>query len=166
MRRRKEKARNLERPGSIGSDVLVPQRVSRTPAPMPLFFGYAAYLATAISLVAGTLFGVPILTDPANTLTTNDTRSAIVKNAEPFLQIPAEPRRSSEAFRYGPEVNHGRSDTPNFATQLAINQAKAAAASQANAATSGKRRIQLDQKQIGQDPGIGMDFGPFRYNGH
>ena len=85
---------------------------------MNLSVSLGAYLISATALVSGTTAGLTTLTDgPA--------RSARASESLRPPKAIAKPEVSHAAFRYGPDVNHGRSDTPVYAAAQARAQAKA-----------------------------------------
>jgi hypothetical protein len=128
---------------------------------MSFFFVLTGYAAAVLSLITGAFLGLAILTSPVDSQQPNGDRSKPVNKGDPAQHMIVEPRRSiqvpSTAFRYGPDVNHGRSDMPVSATKQALAQAKA---------TAPRKRQQPDQERIAQDPGVAMGFAPRQSSGH
>jgi len=112
---------------------------------MSLFALVTIYLTAALSLVGGVVAAMVSLADPGEPSSPPPARIASVDSVR---EIVVEP--NPRAFRYGPEVNHGRSDTPVYARQQALREARAMA-------PSGKvRHPRSDQRQIG----LPLELGP------
>ena len=115
---------------------------------MSVYALLAVYLTAAFSLAGGVVAALVSLTGPAGPATS---LPAKLTSGESVKEIIVEPH--PQAFRYGPEINHGRSDTPVYARQQALREARALA-------PSGKIRPQrLDRGQIGLTHGPGPTFG-------
>ena len=88
---------------------------------MHVFVIIACYAAAALALVIVAGIGVSMLAFPTDTASSGAQPPKLVRWADrnnPGEQQPAEAPRAGGAFRYGPEVNHGRGDTPvNHAAQ-------------------------------------------------
>ena len=87
---------------------------------MHLFVIIACYAAAALALVTVAGIGVSMLTFPTETASSDAQPPKLARWADrnPGEQQPAEAPRAGAAFRYGPEVNHGRGDAPvNHAAQ-------------------------------------------------
>jgi hypothetical protein len=129
---------------------------------MSFFFVLTGYAAAVLSLITGAFLGLALLTSPVESERSNGNRPKLLNNREPAEHMVVEPKGSaqapSQAFRYGPDVNHGRSDMPVSATKQALAQAKAADA-------PGKRK-QPYQERIVRDPGVAMGFAPRQSSGH
>jgi hypothetical protein len=132
---------------------------------MSFFFVLTGYAAAILSLITGAFLGLAILTSPVDSRQPNGDRSKLVNNGDPAKHMIVEPKRSiqapSTAFRYGPDVNHGRSDMPVSATKQALAQAKAQAT-----AVAPRKRKQPYQERIVRDPGVAMGFAPRLSSGH
>jgi hypothetical protein len=89
---------------------------------MSLFALLAVYLTAAVSLVGGVVAALVSLAGPVEPSTPPP---ATIASVDPVRGIIVEPRQ--QAFRYGPEINHGRSDTPVYARQQALREARAMA---------------------------------------
>lgn len=113
---------------------------------MSLFVLLAIYLTAAVSLAGGAVAALVILTSPVESEPSKpiDPKMASV---DPAKHIIVAPRR--QQFRYGPEVNHGRSDTPVYAAQQAIRQAKASAVP-----------MKTKRQRLHQDQGAISGFAP------
>ena len=98
---------------------------------MHLVLVIACYAAAALALVTVAGIGVSKLTFP--TQTASDAQpSRLVRWTDrnnPGEQQPAEAPRAGAAFRYGPEVNHGRGDTPVNHAQQALKEARSGSVS-------------------------------------
>jgi hypothetical protein len=123
---------------------------------MTLFFMLTGYLAVALSLVTGAFMGLAVLTSPVESQSSKGNRLNLMTEADPAKHILVEPRRNNQVFRYGPEVNHGRSDAPVYASQQALKQAREAAP---------KKRQQPDQERIAQSPAA-ISSASVRSSGH
>jgi hypothetical protein len=128
---------------------------------MSLFFVLTGYAAAILSLITGAFLGLTLLTSPVESERSNGNRPKLLNNREPVEHMIVEPKRSvqapGEAFRYGPDVNHGRSDMPVSATKQALAQARAIVP---------KKRKQPYQERIVRDPGVAMGFAPRQSSGH
>jgi hypothetical protein len=89
-----------------------------------MFALLAVYLTAAISLVGGVVAGLVALAGPVGSEPSRPPLSKIA-SADPGRQVIVEPHQ--QAFRYGPEINHGRADTPVNARQQALKEARASA---------------------------------------
>lgn len=126
---------------------------------MAFLFVLTGYAAAVLSLITGAFLGLAILMSPVETQ--NGNRPKLVKG-DLVKYVTVEPKRAAQApgaaFRYGPDVNHGRSGTPVSATKQALTQARAAAAP--------KKRQQPYQERIVRDPGVAIGFAPVQSSGH
>ena len=95
----------------------------------------AWYAAAALAVVSVGVIGVSMLTAPTETASSDAQRPKLVRKADrnPGEQQPADAPRTGAAFRYGPEVNHGRGDTPVNYTQQALKEARSAMSAFASA---------------------------------
>jgi hypothetical protein len=98
----------------------------------------AVYLTAAFSLVGGVVAALVALTGPVGSEPAKPPLPKVA-SADSVRQIIVEPRQ--QAFRYGPEVNHGRSDTPVHAREQALREARAMAPAKV-------RRPGADQQQL------------------
>jgi len=132
---------------------------------MAFFFALTGYLAAALSLITGAFLGLAVLTSPTESQQPNGSRPKLVNTGDPVKRIVVEPKRSaqapSQAFRYGPDINHGQSGTPVSATKQALTQAKAQ-----GKAVAPRKRQQPYQERIVRDPGVAMGFAPLQSSGH
>ncbi len=128
---------------------------------MAFFFVLTGYVAAVLSLITGAFLGLAILTSPVESEQSNGNRPKLVNKGHPVKDIIVEPKRPAQAssltFRYGPDVNHGRSGTPVSAAKQALTQAKAAAP---------KKRRQPYQERIVRDPAVAIGFAPLQLSGH
>jgi hypothetical protein len=128
---------------------------------MSFFFMLMGYAAAALSLITGAFLGLALLTSPVESERSNGNRPKLLNNREPGEHMIVEPKRSVEApgqaFRYGPDVNHGRSGTPVSATKQALAEARA---------VPPRKRKQPYQERIVRDPGVAMGFAPRQSSGH
>jgi hypothetical protein len=117
------------------------------------------YLAAALALVSGVFIGLAILISPVESglSDVNYSNLASKTDRQPAGQIPDEPRQPIQTFRYGPDVNHGRSDTPVHYSQQALREAKSAPV---------KQRKQPYKERLIQDPGVAIGFAPNPTSGH
>jgi hypothetical protein len=122
---------------------------------MALFFMLTSYLATVLGLVTGAFMGLAVLTSPVESQPSKSNQPNLVTKADPAKHILVEPRRSGQVFRYGPDVNLGRSDTPVYAAQQALKQARAAAPA---------KRQQRYQERVALNP-IAIGFAPAQSSG-
>jgi hypothetical protein len=113
---------------------------------MSLYALLAVYLTAAFSLVGGVAAALVSLAGPAGPATSLPVK---LTSGESTREIIVEPH--PQAFRYGPEINHGRSDTPVYARQQALREARALA-------PSGKIQ-RPDRGHIGLTHGPGPSFG-------
>lgn len=125
---------------------------------MAFFFVLTGYAAAVLSLIAGAFLGLAVLTSPMESQ--DGDRPKLVKG-DLVKYIAVEPKRAAQApgaaFRYGPDVNHGRSGTPVSATKQALSQARAAIP---------RKRQPPYQERIVRDPGVAMGFAPLQSSGH
>jgi hypothetical protein len=130
---------------------------------MAFFFVLTGYLAAALSLITGAFLGLAILTSSVESEQSNGNRPKLANKGDPAKHIVVEPKPSvqvpGQAFRYGPDVNHGQSGTPVSATKQALTQAKVKV-------TAPKKRQQPYQERIVQDPGVAISFAPVQSSGH
>jgi len=126
---------------------------------MRLLVILTCYLAAALALVTAGLIGVSVLTAPVESQTSEIQRPKLVRKADrnPGEQQFTDTSRSGAAFRYGPQVNHGRGDTPVNYSQQALREARSVPVNQ--------RMPPYQERWIG-DPGIAMGFAPVRSSGH
>jgi hypothetical protein len=99
---------------------------------MHVFLIVICYLAAALALVSVGVIGVSMLRSPVETTASDAQRPKLVRRADrnnPGEQQPTDAPRAGAAFRYGPEINHGRSDTPVNYAQQALKEARSASAS-------------------------------------
>ena len=92
---------------------------------MHLLFLISAYLGAALSMLSAGLIGLSLLTSSSVSSSANapPIPGETVSNQKTKIVV----RPEGNAFRYGPEVNHGRSDTPVYATAQALREARASA---------------------------------------
>jgi hypothetical protein len=96
---------------------------------MHLLLIMICYAAAALAVVSVGVIGFSMLTSSTETMTTDAQRPKLVRRADhknPGEQQPIDPPRAGAAFRYGPEVNHGRADTPVNYAQQALKEARSA----------------------------------------
>lgn len=79
---------------------------------MSPFFTRTGYIAAALALFSAGLIALSIFGSSGHKAERN------------AAEAPADTRPASTAFRYGPDVNHGRSDTPLNYTQQALREAR------------------------------------------
>jgi hypothetical protein len=93
-----------------------------------LFASAVAYIAAISALVAGGMTAAWVMFAPPADVAASKAHAAIpqkyAKLSEPALSKP-----DSSPFRYGPEINHGRSDAPVNAAAQARKEALAMAPS-------------------------------------
>jgi hypothetical protein len=91
---------------------------------MPLYLSLTAYLTATAMVSTGTIVGLTLLKSPSEAAASKAETPKLVRRADrdklAALELP-----SSQSFRYGPEVNHGRSDTPINAAAQARKEAQA-----------------------------------------
>jgi hypothetical protein len=89
------------------------------------------YLAAALALLGAGFIGMSVLTGPFESATSQPERPKLVRRVDRSAgeQQTTDGMRSGQDFRYGPEVNHGRGDTPVHYSQQALREAKSAAPS-------------------------------------
>jgi len=85
----------------------------------------ATYLAAAGTLLGGGALGLAVLLSPADGGSPKKEEPASTAD-KPAARPVAKPKADGTAFRYGPEVNHGRSDTPVYTSTQARRAAPAA----------------------------------------
>lgn len=115
---------------------------------MSMFALLAVYLTAAISLVSGVVAALVALGGPAGSSPAKPS-PATIASVDSTRQIIVEPRQ--QAFRYGPEINHGRADTPVYARQQALREARALAPAKI-------KRPRIEQPM--QEPGRTAGFAP------
>ena len=79
---------------------------------MSPFLTRTGYVAAALALFSAGLFALSIFGSSGH------------KSERIAAEPQADTRPSNTAFRYGPDVNHGRSDTPLNYTQQALREAR------------------------------------------
>ena len=123
---------------------------------MHILFVISAYLVAALSLLSAGLIGVSLLTAPSASSAANPSRfqERTVSNEKTQILV----RPDGKAFRYGPEVNHGRSDTPINASSQALREARTT--------TKPQNRPRRDQERVAQDAGVATTFGRGLSSGH
>jgi hypothetical protein len=98
-------------------------------APMRLMVIVTCYIAALLAFVSIGLVGVSVFTSPGAEPDGTGERPKLMRRADrnsgEQQQIPAQP--PAGAFRYGPEVNHGSSDTRVNYSQQALREARSAA---------------------------------------
>ena len=97
---------------------------------MHLLLIIACYLAGAVAVVSVGAMGWSMLTAPAEKVSAEAQRPKLMRRADRHTleDRPVEAPRPDGAFRYGPEINHGRADTPVNYAQQALKEAQSAAA--------------------------------------
>jgi hypothetical protein len=76
----------------------------------------AAYAAAAGTLVSGVALSLSVLMTPGGAGKAPDDNQQLARSGpKPIVK----PKADSTPFRYGPDVNHGRSDTPVYAAAQA-----------------------------------------------
>jgi len=128
---------------------------------MHLLLVIACYAAAALAVVSVGVMGFSMLTSSTETVTTDAQRPKLVRRADhknPGEQQPVDAPRAGAAFRYGPEINHGRGDTPVNYAQQALKEARSAYAS----APAGQYKQNLERRYRG---GRIVDHG-VRPSGH
>ena len=98
---------------------------------MHLFVIIACYAAAALALVTVAGIGASMLTSPTETASSGAQPPKLARWADrnPGEQQATDAPRAGAAFRYGPEVNHGRGDAPvNHAAQ-ALKEARSGSTS-------------------------------------
>lgn len=127
---------------------------------MHLFLIITCYLAAALALVSVGVIGVSMLTSPVEIAASDTQRPKLVRRADrrnPGEQAATDVPRVGATFRYGPEVNHGRGDTPVNYSQQALKEARSAPL---------RQRKSYQERRI-VDPGAAMGFAPaVRPSGH
>jgi hypothetical protein len=127
---------------------------------MHLFLIVTCYVAAALALASVGVIGVSMLASPVETASTETQRPKLVRRADrnPGEQQSADTPRAGAAFRYGPEINHGRGDTPVNYAQQALKEARSAFAS------APLRRRESYQGRVHREPRV-VDHG-VRPSGH
>ena len=87
----------------------------------------ATYLAAAGTLLGGGALGLAVLLSPADGGSPKKEEPASTAD-KPAARPVAKPKAAGTAFRYGPDVNHGRSDTPVYTSTQARRAAQSAPA--------------------------------------
>ncbi len=126
---------------------------------MHLFLIITCYLAAALALVSMGVIGVSMLTSPVEIAASDTQRPKLVRRADrsnPGEQPATDVPRAGATFRYGPEINHGRGDTPVNYSQQALKEARSAPLRQ--------RKPHQERRIV--DPGVAMRFAPVRPSGH
>lgn len=87
------------------------------------------YLAAGLALVGAGLIGISVLNAPFESAVSETPRAKFVRKADrnPGEQQFTDTLPAGKGFRYGPEVNHGRSDAPVNHSQQALREARSAA---------------------------------------
>jgi hypothetical protein len=111
----------------------------------------AVYLTAALSLTGGVVAALISLACPVGSEPSTPPPAKIA-SVDSAGQIIVEPRY--QAFRYGPEINHGRSDTPVYARQQALKEARAQAPSVKI------KRPRAEQRQMEREPGPSFGYAP------
>jgi hypothetical protein len=93
---------------------------------MHLFVIIACYVSAALALVTVAGIGASMLTSPTETASSGAKPPKLVRWADrnPGEQQPTDAPRAGAAFRYGPEVNHGRGDAPVNHAEQALKEAR------------------------------------------
>jgi hypothetical protein len=100
----------------------------------------SGYVGGAAALLGAGLIGLSLLKSPSLSNAINALRSGDWKAATGG-QTQARAPVDGSAFRYGPEIDHGRSDTPVFAAAQALREARATPAPDINRKQSYRGRI-------------------------
>lgn len=128
---------------------------------MPMVVIVTCYFAAALALISAGVIGASILRSPVEAAAAGGERPKLVRKAD--ASTPEQPatdgqRSSGTGFRYGPEINHGRSDAPVSYRQQALKEAKSAPV---------KPRKKPYQERRIEDPGVAMSYAPaVRPSGH
>jgi hypothetical protein len=88
---------------------------------MPVHFPISFYWGGALALIGAGVIGLSLLSSDASR--PPEGRAANNQKTQGIAPV------DGSAFRYGPEINHGRSDTPVNAAAQAVREAKATAPS-------------------------------------
>lgn len=127
---------------------------------MHLLLLIACYLAAAVALVSVGSMSWSMLTAPGEKANAETQRPKLVRRADgnPIADRPVEVLHPNGAFRYGPEINHGRADTPVNHAQQALKEARSAPAR--------PRKKPYQERRI-VDPGVAIGYAPsVRPSGH
>ncbi len=125
---------------------------------MSVFALLAVYLTAAFSLAGGVITALFFIAGPVGSSTPPPAKLATTDGTS--SQIIVEPL--PQAFRYGPEINHGASDTPVNARQQALREARA----MAPAVKIKHHRVYRERepmtypKRMARDPGPALGFTP------
>lgn len=126
---------------------------------MHLFLIITCYLAATLALVSVGIIGLSVLRSPVETAASDTLRPKLLRRADrnnPGEQQATDVPRAGATFRYGPEINHGRGDTPVNYSQQALKEARSAPL---------RQRKPYQERPI-VDPGGAMGFAPVRPSGH
>lgn len=124
---------------------------------MSMFALLAVYLTAAISLVGGVVAGLVALAGPVGSEPSRPPLSKIA-SADPGRQVVVEPHR--QAFRYGPEINHGPADTPVNARQQALKEARALAPAVRIKRPPIRQQDVIHHRPTTQESGPALGFAP------
>lgn len=97
---------------------------------MHFLFPISIYLGAALGLLSAGFIGLSFFTSSSASNSENASRPVegttrtIISSQKTQIVV----RPDGKAFRYGPEVNHGRSDTPVYASAQALRDARATTA--------------------------------------
>jgi hypothetical protein len=120
----------------------------------------ACYLAGAVALVSVSAMSWSMLTASGETVNAEIQRPKLVRKADghSIADRPVEAPHPNGAFRYGPEINHGRADTPVNHAQQALKEARSAPVR--------PRKKPYQERRI-VDPGVAIGYAPsVRPSGH
>jgi hypothetical protein len=120
----------------------------------------ACYLAGAVALVSVSAMSWSMLTASGEKVNAEIQRPKPVRKADgnPIADRPIEAPHPNGAFRYGPEINHGRADTPVNHAQQALKEARSAPVR--------PRKKPYQERRI-VDPGVAIGYAPsVRPSGH
>lgn len=123
---------------------------------MSMFVLLAVYLTAAISLVGGVVAGLVAFAGPLGSEPSRPPLSKIA-SADPGRQVIVEPHQ--QAFRYGPEINHGPADAPVNARQQALKEARASAPA-VKIRRSRHQQDVIHHRPMTRESGMRFDFTP------
>jgi hypothetical protein len=124
---------------------------------MSVFVSLAVYLTAAISLVGGVVTAMVTLAGPVGSASSKPPHPKLA-SANSLGQVIVEPHQ--QAFRYGPEINHGPSDAPVNARQQALREARALAPSVKIKRPRIRQERVIHQRPARHEPGLAIGFTP------
>ncbi len=124
---------------------------------MNVLFPVSMYVGAVVVLTSAGVIAVSLLSSPSAsnvTIASGAVEETIATGQKPQIVV----RADGTAFRYGPEVNHGRGDTPTYARAQALREAKAMAPP--------NPRNQIRQGQAAQRSTVTTTFSHGLSSGH